>query len=131
VSELGPTTDLTAPESDFRGKDASYLAPPAQIRTGPIRAYGLYDGRRAHGDEAIGAQHLSVVEPSMGEAEFLSFLGDQVAPLRSQPPLRLTITVDLVLAHGQVAPACNPLQVDRNDGQFCNLHSRQLTVPRA
>jgi hypothetical protein len=27
---------------DFRGRDASYLAPPAQIRTGPIRAYGLY-----------------------------------------------------------------------------------------
>src|SRR6202165_2154931 len=26
----------------FRGRDASYLAPPAQIRTGPIRAYGLY-----------------------------------------------------------------------------------------
>src|SRR5258705_306563 len=25
-----------------RGRDASYLAPPAQIRTGPIRAYGLY-----------------------------------------------------------------------------------------
>src|SRR5262245_22843450 len=23
-----------------RGRDASYLAPPAQIRTGPIRAYG-------------------------------------------------------------------------------------------
>src|ERR1019366_8992006 len=28
--------------SDYRGRDASYLAPPAQIRTGPIRAYGLY-----------------------------------------------------------------------------------------
>src|SRR5258705_13774350 len=27
---------------DFRGRDASYLAPPAQIRTSPIRAYGLY-----------------------------------------------------------------------------------------
>ena len=26
----------------YRGRDASYLAPPAQIRTGPIRAYGLY-----------------------------------------------------------------------------------------
>src|SRR5258708_11229024 len=33
---------LTAPKSNFRGRDASYLAPPAQIRTGPIRAYGLY-----------------------------------------------------------------------------------------
>src|SRR5258705_9202965 len=26
----------------LRGRDASYLAPPAQIRTSPIRAYGLY-----------------------------------------------------------------------------------------
>src|SRR5256885_4095405 len=25
-----------------RGRDTSYLAPPAQNRTGPIRAYGLY-----------------------------------------------------------------------------------------
>src|SRR5881396_2412731 len=29
---------------DFRGRDASYLAPPAQIRTGPIRAYGSHLG---------------------------------------------------------------------------------------
>src|SRR5436309_15609287 len=28
----------------FRGRDASYLAPPAQIRTGPIRAYGSHLG---------------------------------------------------------------------------------------
>jgi hypothetical protein len=27
-----------------RGRDASYLAPPAQIRTGPIRAYGSHLG---------------------------------------------------------------------------------------
>ena len=30
--------------SRFRGRDASYLAPPAQIRTGPIRAYGSHLG---------------------------------------------------------------------------------------
>jgi hypothetical protein len=29
---------------DFRGRDASYLAPPAQIRTSPIRAYGSHLG---------------------------------------------------------------------------------------
>jgi hypothetical protein len=29
---------------NFRGRDASYLAPPAQIRTGPIRAYGSHLG---------------------------------------------------------------------------------------
>src|SRR5450755_5100966 len=29
---------------DFRGRDASYLAPPAQIRTGPIRAHGSHLG---------------------------------------------------------------------------------------
>src|SRR6202035_3045492 len=29
---------------DYRGRDASYLAPPAQIRTGPIRAYGSHLG---------------------------------------------------------------------------------------
>jgi hypothetical protein len=28
--------------ASVRGRDASYLAPPAQIRTSPIRAYGLY-----------------------------------------------------------------------------------------
>ena len=28
--------------TSVRGRDASYLAPPAQIRTSPIRAYGLY-----------------------------------------------------------------------------------------
>jgi len=33
---------LADSKSNFRGRDASYLAPPAQIRTGPIRAYGLY-----------------------------------------------------------------------------------------
>jgi hypothetical protein len=38
-------------------------------------ALGVH-GRRAHGDETIGAQHLCVVEPSMGEAELLGFLGD-------------------------------------------------------
>ena len=27
-----------------RGRDASYLAPPAQIRTGPIKAYGSHLG---------------------------------------------------------------------------------------
>ena len=27
-----------------RGRDASYLAPPAQIRTGPIQAYGSHLG---------------------------------------------------------------------------------------
>ena len=27
-----------------RGRDASYLAPPAQSRTGPIRAYGSHLG---------------------------------------------------------------------------------------
>src|SRR5260221_2570633 len=29
---------------DVRGRDASYLAPPAQIRTSPIRAYGSHLG---------------------------------------------------------------------------------------
>ena len=41
-SRYGSKTVLMAPKHDFRGRDASYLAPPAQIRTGPIRAYGLY-----------------------------------------------------------------------------------------
>jgi hypothetical protein len=29
---------------DMIGRDASYLAPPAQSRTGPIRAYGSHLG---------------------------------------------------------------------------------------
>src|SRR5690349_21092995 len=40
------------------------------------RRIRLIHGRCAHGDEAIGAQHLSIVEPGMGEAELLGFLGD-------------------------------------------------------
>jgi hypothetical protein len=45
--------------------------------------------------------------------------------------LGLTIIVGLVRAHGQVAPARHPLQADRDDGPFGDLHSRQLAVPRA
>jgi hypothetical protein len=41
-SAKGSKTVLTPLKWDVRGRDASYLAPPAQIRTGPIRAYGLY-----------------------------------------------------------------------------------------
>jgi len=42
-----------------------------------------------------------------------------------------TIVVGLVRAHGQVAPARHPLQADRDDGPFGDLHRRQLAVPRA
>src|SRR5258708_12835085 len=35
---------FAALKGDFRGRDASYLAPPAQIRTSPIRAYGSHLG---------------------------------------------------------------------------------------
>jgi hypothetical protein len=38
-------------------------------------AFGVH-GRRPHGDEAIGTQHLGVVKPGMGEAKLLGFLGD-------------------------------------------------------
>ncbi|SDJ53696.1 hypothetical protein SAMN05444171_1468 [Bradyrhizobium lablabi] len=41
---VGSKAVLTASKRDFRGRDASYLAPPAQIRTGPIRAYGSHLG---------------------------------------------------------------------------------------
>jgi hypothetical protein len=36
----GSKADLGACNREVRGRDASYLAPPAQIRTSPIRAYG-------------------------------------------------------------------------------------------
>ena len=39
---FGSKPVLTVPKFDFRGRDASYLAPPAQIRASPIRAHGLY-----------------------------------------------------------------------------------------
>src|SRR5260370_1779104 len=39
---LGQTRKYSLGVDVFRGRDASYLAPPAQIRTSPIRAYGLY-----------------------------------------------------------------------------------------
>jgi len=41
---LGSKAALTTLKCDFRGRDASYLAPPAQIRTSPIRAYGSHLG---------------------------------------------------------------------------------------
>jgi hypothetical protein len=48
VSRRSARLQLTRQPSDggrdFRGRDASYLAPPAQIRTGPIRAYGSHLG---------------------------------------------------------------------------------------
>jgi hypothetical protein len=40
----GSFASVWPPTDDFRGRDASYLAPPAQIRTGPIRAYGSHLG---------------------------------------------------------------------------------------
>ena len=38
IASVWPRTD------DFRGRDASYLAPPAQIRASPIRAHGSHLG---------------------------------------------------------------------------------------
>jgi hypothetical protein len=40
----GSKAALTAPNPNFRGRDASYLAPPAQIRASPIRAHGSHLG---------------------------------------------------------------------------------------
>src|SRR5258705_12037572 len=40
----GSKTEVESPNSEFRGRDASYLALPAQIRTGPIRPYDLHLG---------------------------------------------------------------------------------------
>ena len=41
---LGSFPTVWPDHGDFRGRDASYLPPPAQIRTGPIRAYGSHLG---------------------------------------------------------------------------------------
>src|SRR5260370_41609288 len=41
---LGPKRKYSPRADNFRGRDASYLAPPAQIRTSPIRAYGSHLG---------------------------------------------------------------------------------------
>ena len=39
-----PFASVWPDHSDFRGRDASYLAPPAQIRASPIRAHGSHLG---------------------------------------------------------------------------------------
>src|SRR5215468_1811605 len=44
MSASGSFTSFWLSTGYFRGRDASYLAPPAQIRTGPIRAYGSHLG---------------------------------------------------------------------------------------
>ena len=40
----GSDSEVGRRNRDFRGRDASHPAPPAQIRTGPIRAYGSHLG---------------------------------------------------------------------------------------
>ena len=80
---------------------------------GPHRTDGL--SSFAH---RAGLQDLGVRRPGL-------------TTLRSQQPLGLTIMVGLVRAHGQVAPARHPLQADRDNGPFGDLHRRQLAVPRA
>jgi hypothetical protein len=44
VGEVPFATSGTAAKSDVRGRDASYLAPPAQIRTCGFPAYGSHLG---------------------------------------------------------------------------------------
>jgi hypothetical protein len=44
VSQLGHKPTVRPHLTLVRGRDASYLAPPAQIRTSPIRAYGSHLG---------------------------------------------------------------------------------------
>src|SRR5947208_8877032 len=44
MSVEGQSQKNSASAHVFRGRDARYLAPPAQIRTGPIRAYGSHLG---------------------------------------------------------------------------------------
>src|ERR1700688_3033658 len=46
MSEVGSNSEVGKRNREVRGRDASYLAPPAQIRTGPIRAYGSRLGCR-------------------------------------------------------------------------------------
>jgi hypothetical protein len=42
LPHMACSTRCPGPATSVRGRDASYLAPPAQIRTGPIRAYGSH-----------------------------------------------------------------------------------------
>src|SRR5260370_41355587 len=44
MSQMGQKAKYSLRADVFRGRAASYLAPPAQIRTGPIRAYGSHLG---------------------------------------------------------------------------------------
>src|ERR1700687_4166191 len=41
---IGSFSDLDARSCHVRGRDASYLAPPAQIRASPIQAHGSHLG---------------------------------------------------------------------------------------
>jgi hypothetical protein len=83
------------------------------VATGPHRSDGL--SSFAH---RAGLQDLGVRRPGL-------------TPLRLQQPLGLTIIIGLVRTHGQVAPVRHPLQADRYDEPFGDLHRRQLAVPRA
>src|ERR1700721_2456272 len=42
TSARGPKAAIKLQMIDVRGRDASYPAPPAQIRASPIRGHGLY-----------------------------------------------------------------------------------------
>jgi hypothetical protein len=41
---FGSNPEVELADADFRGRGASYLAPPAQIRASPIRAHGSHLG---------------------------------------------------------------------------------------
>jgi hypothetical protein len=70
-----------------RGRDASNLAPPAQSRTGPIRAYGLYGAFLVN---PVSAQHDFLFLSSL--SRFL-FLGSTPAGsiLSSRPHMSIAV----------------------------------------
>ena len=89
------TTDFEC-SPDVRGKDASYLAPPAQIRTSPIRAYGLYGAffvkvaslRHEHSSVPIAYFHRRCAQrPSRTDASTAAGCRHGRAMIRGEPAI--------------------------------------------
>src|SRR5215470_13384337 len=74
--------------------------------------------------ETSSARHACSVLPGCGQCAMVAHIAG------ANQPLSLTIITGFVHAHGQVAPARHPLQADRDDELFGDLHRRQLAVPR-
>src|SRR6266511_4206610 len=135
-ASLGPLVTLD------RGRDASYLAPPAQNRTGPIRAYGSHLGCVTAKRFSL---RLAVCAPAPvthlpGSASGACFAGSHSpwplpfappAPRRSRPLCSSASQLlwQSLTSRDRASSATAPRLPDADRRQLPNGRSRDLPVP--